>query len=364
MTSIPGFTLVKRLPADSPGEVWWASSERADQLVTLHYLALDSSPKAEDQQRFMREAAICAQMQHPGLVRFLAQGITSDILWFATELIDSPSLQQFVTKRGPLTTENALDVLSQALEIVTYLHQQDVVHRSLRPESLLVEKQAGSLTVRLADLGSAKCFQMAELQPITKLGERGYAIHSFTAPEALLDFAKLDPRSDIYALGAILYFVLTGHPPYDISAEDDLELTILETVPPPLLTLKPGLPPTIANVVERAMARDIETRYSITQEMRAALLQELLYPPLRPNISIIRRLLIEALGDEELTILCFDHFREVHQQFTVGLTFTAKVQLLLEHCERNHSLDRLLAMVKTLNPNKYAELEVLLKNEA
>ena len=271
MIAIPGFTLIKKIQANGPGEVWWASSEHADQLVTLHFLTLDSPAKPEDQQRFMREAALCAQMQHPGLVRFLAQGITGNTLWFATELVDSSSLQQFIAKRGPLTTDDAINVLDQTLEIVIYLHQQDVVHRSLHTQSLLVEKQAGALTVRLADLGSAKCFQVAELHPITKLGERGYPIHCFTAPEALLDFAKLDARSDIYALGAILYFVLTGHPPYEVSSEDDLELTILEIDPPPLLTLKSDLSPTIANVVERAMSRNIEARYQTAQEMHTAL---------------------------------------------------------------------------------------------
>jgi len=233
-------------------------------------LPLNEPATAEDRQRFLRQAAICARLNQPGLVRFLAQDISQEMLWFATELTEGPHLRQYVSQVGALSPQDALQILAQALEIMAYLHRENVVHRSLRPESLLVKKQDGAFSVQLADLGSAKCFQIAELQRITKLGERGYAIHAFTAPESLIDFAKMDPRSDVYALGAILYFCLTACNPYDVSTEESLVTAILEEAPVPLARLKPGLSPAILNIVARAMSKEAGKRYSNAQEMAEA----------------------------------------------------------------------------------------------
>jgi serine/threonine protein kinase len=268
---VPGFTLVKRLPMDGPGQVWWASSDMTDRLVILHVVSLDRPADDRETKRFMRQAGICARLHHPGLARFLTQGITGNRFWFATEIIEGESLRKFVEKHGPLSEEDAVHVICQALDIVVYLHQEDVVHRNLRPESMLVKRQSGAFTVHIADLGSAKCFLSAELQQITTLSERSASIHGFTAPEVLIDFEELAPRSDIYALGAILHFILTGQDPYHVSADKDLATMILETDPRPIHTINPNLSQAIVNVVERAMARDVNRRYGTVREMWDAL---------------------------------------------------------------------------------------------
>lgn len=270
---VPGFTLVKRLPTDGLGQVWWASSELTDRLMILHVVSLEHATSNKEKQRFIREAGICARLHHPGLARFLTQGFTDDRLWFATEIIEGESLRKYVEKHGSLPVSEAVHMMCQALDVVAYLHQEDVVHRSLRPESVLVQRQSGAFTVHIADLASAKCFLSAELQQITTLSERGTSIHGFTAPEALTDFDKLDPRSDIYALGAMLYFILTGRDPYSVSESDDLVDMILNTALPPLHTLNPGLPHTIVRVVECAMAHDVGGRYHSVHEMRNALVE-------------------------------------------------------------------------------------------
>ncbi len=268
---IPGFKLVNKLTADGPGEVWQASPERTNQLVVLHFLLLNNSASEKDKERFLREAGNCARLRHPHLVRFLTQGLTENMLWFATEMIEGQNLGEFVAERGSLTVNDAVAIINIALDIIGYLHQENVVHRSLKPASLFVKKELGKFSVQLTDLGSAKCFQSTELRRITNLGERGYRIHEFTAPEALTDFQRLDPRSDIYGLGAILYFMLTGHAPYDIAEDKDLVGAIIETDPPSLLSFKPGLPQPIVNVVERALAREPDARYGTADEMRNAL---------------------------------------------------------------------------------------------
>jgi serine/threonine protein kinase len=291
---VAGYSLVAQVSTYGPSETWKAYSEHASKSVILHFVPMIGPIAEEEQNRLMREASICNRLDHPGLVRFLVQGVKDDIQWFATELAEGMNLRQYVEKRRPVTLDDAISIMSQALDVVAYLHGQRVVHRSLRPESFLVKEDPGTLKVQLADLGSAKCFRMAELQgTITRLGERGYPIHAFTAPEALENPQVFDRRSDIYALGAILYFLLSGRDPYCVeegipdavtmggtlsygaseqfAKEAVLIDKIVEEEPPPLNTLKPGLHQALVKVVERAMARDIDARYGKVQEMSQAL---------------------------------------------------------------------------------------------
>jgi serine/threonine-protein kinase len=272
--AVSGFNLIKQLSTYGPAETWKAHAERVDQFVIIHFLPLDQPISENDQRKFLREAGICARLSHPGLVRFLTQGIAGSRLWFASELAQGIDLAQFVEKRQPVTMDTAVNILLQALDVVIYLHQQGIVHRGLRPESLLIQEKSEGLTVQLADLGSAKCFRTAELEAtVTKLGERGFPIHAYTALEALENPQKLDPRSDIYALGALLYFLLSGCPPYEADDETLLMMQIIDEKPQPLQALRPGLPEPLVHVIECAMEPDMATRYGSTEEMRRALRQ-------------------------------------------------------------------------------------------
>jgi len=88
-------------------------------MVTLHFLDT-GCPNEEDCSRFLREAAICAGIDHPNVVRFLSQGVAGDMLWFATELAEGETLKQLVEKRGPLSVEDALTIMGQALNMVAH----------------------------------------------------------------------------------------------------------------------------------------------------------------------------------------------------------------------------------------------------
>ncbi len=286
-TSVKGFELLKQLPSDSSGQVWWASSEISDHIVTLHVLRVNYSDEVAVQ-RFLQQAETCARLRHPGLLRFWTQGIKGNVLWFATDLAEGHTLEQFVTDRSPLSVTQALMLMQEIIEIVAYLHQEDVIHRALRPASLRVQRRDGVFRVQLTDLGSSKCFHSEELQLRTRTGECGYPIHVYTPREALIDLKHLDPRSDVYALGGMLYFLLSGRPPYQPAEGDDLVLTILETDPMPLSELRPSLPQGLVNVVEKALARDVEARYDTVEELRQALFED------DGSLAVLRRQLAAA----------------------------------------------------------------------
>lgn len=272
-TSIEGFELVKPISSDGPGETYWAASNLSNNMITLHMLHMDVQEEGAVQ-RFLQESEICARLKHPGLLTYWKQGIKGHTLWFATDLIEGNTLEQYITSHGPLDVGNAVALMQQVMDVVVYLHEHEVIHRALRPASLRVKKHGNSLEAQLTDLGSAKCFHTEELQRVTHTGECGFPIHPYTAPEALIDFRLMDPRIDIYALGGLLYFMLTGHPPYQPSQDQDLVLTILETAPTPIVVFKPNLSKNIVQIVERAMARELGARYSSVQAMRQALIPD------------------------------------------------------------------------------------------
>lgn len=349
---IPGFKLVNKLNADGPGEVWQASPEHTNQLVVLHFLSLNNSAREKDRDRFLREAGNCARLRHPHLVHFLTQGLTDNILWFATEIIEGQNLSEFVAEHGPLTVDDAVAIINTVLDIIGYLHQENVVHRSLKPTSLLVKKEMGRFAVQLADLGSAKCFQLAELRRITSLGEHGYRIHEFTAPEALTDFQRLDPRSDIYGLGAILYFILTGHAPYNIAEDKDLVGTIVETDPPSLHSLKPALPQSIVNVVERALTREPDARYGTADEMCNALSKAIGAPtksePSAETRAIHNKLDRLLIGQEDLKRGQAVIYKQLntHQQRTVRELLNALQSMSQNEIEADRELRGILDAVR------------------
>lgn len=341
--SLEGFELVKSLPADGPGEVWWAASSLSDHMVTLHMLRMDFHDE-QAKQRFLRESEICARLQHPGLLRFWKQGIKGNVLWFATDLAEGNTLEQYIARYGPLEVRRAVALMQQATDIVDYLHRQNVVHRALRPASLRI-KQHGEPALQLTDLGCAKCFYAEELQRVTYTGECGFPVHPYTAPEVLINFRCMDPRIDIYALGGLLYFMLTGHSPYEPEQHQDLVLMILETPPMPLGTHKPDLPSGIIQIVERAMARDVSRRYDTVADLRHALRRFALE---RVSRAELREEITAHFNSEELRTLCFD--MNIDYENLGGEGKAGKVRELIAYCERHGRIDELVEICRQLRP--------------
>ncbi len=281
---VPGFTLVKKLPFSGEREIYWAFPNGQPGLVILHLAPIYANPGISNQEvnRLLKQAAITNRLQgHPDILPVRGQGVTGKVMWFATSFVDGEGLDQYVTQSKGLPYQEAVEIVRQAADVLGYVHKSDVVHRSLCPDSLWVSQHGRTLTTYLVDLDSAKWRQIRDLHAMTTIGACGYRLSPFTAPEALTDYTNLDPRSDIYALGAILYFTLTGQAPYVVSEGQDLVTAILED-PPSLSALKPNLPQTIVEVVERAMARNVDTRYGTVEEMRQALVGGPVSPPPPP----------------------------------------------------------------------------------
>lgn len=226
--------------------------------------------------RFHREAQAVAALDHPNIVRAYDVDHQTDrdaeIHFLVMEYVEGLSLQELVSKKGPLEFDEAAEYIRQAALGLESAHRAGMVHRDIKPGNLLVD-QSG--VVKLLDLGLARYFSNEE--PGTALtiahDEKVLGTADYLAPEQALDSHTVDHRADIYSLGCTLYFLLTGHPPF---TEGTLAQRLMahQTKEPPLVEKdRPEIPPSLAAIVRKMMSKKADDRYSTAAETSEVLLQ-------------------------------------------------------------------------------------------
>lgn len=299
------YELLRPLGRKAMGEVWVAWHQGLRQEVALKILPILPSGEREGAvARFEREVAATTKLRHPNTVRVYDFGLTPDgFLYYAMELLEGETLAELVVREGPLPIARALELLRQAARALDEAHQHGIVHRDIKPENLFVSTPAGERDVmKVLDFGVASVAaeararepgpteplgladswrgQSADLRPDprpdlrpdppTEPG-RGALTPSvrvervgtplYISPEVARG-GVADPRSDIYALGCVLYFMLTARP---VFVEPDLRALLrahAEQPPaPPSTLLASALPDYVETLVMRCLAKDPAQRY-------------------------------------------------------------------------------------------------------
>lgn len=216
--------------------------------------------------RFHREAEAAGRLDHPHIVKVLAHGSEGETHYLAMELIDGPSLQVVLRGRTqPFTPAEAVALIARLAEALDYAHRQGVIHRDVKPSNILL--RGGRLDdPALTDFGVARLVEeTVATQSGALLGTPAYM-----APEQG-EGQPGDERSDVYALGVILYELLTGQPPFQADSPYAIILRHIHTPPPPPRSLRPDLPPALEAVVLRALEKDPAARYPSAAAFAAAL---------------------------------------------------------------------------------------------
>ncbi len=233
--------------------------------------------------RFRREAQAAAALDHPNIIRILDHGTDAELSYLVMELVDGPSLKTVLQKRKkPLTPEEAVRLVATLADALEHAHRQGVVHRDIKPSNVLLRD--GQLdSPMLTDFGVAR---MVEATVDTATGTT-LGTPTYMAPEQG-EGQPGDARSDIYALGVILYELLTGKPPFEAESPYALILRHIHTPPPPPRGLRPGLPRALETVTLRALAKEPTARYPSAAAFAAALCHSLTAAPeprLRPFVA-------------------------------------------------------------------------------
>ncbi len=245
------------------GIVYRARQRRLGREVAVKVLRGGEFAGAEAQARFRAEAAAAARLQHPGIVAIHDVGEDAGVLWFSMDLVPGENLAARV-REHPLAARDAAQCVQRVAEAVQHAHEHGVLHRDLKPSNILLAPDGQP---RVTDFGLARhTTDAAELTRTGQmLGSPGYA-----APEQAFG-GNADARTDVYGLGALLYHLLTGRPPFQGPTVDSILLQLRENDPLPPRQLTPNLPRDLEIIALHCLAKDPANRYATAREVAADL---------------------------------------------------------------------------------------------
>jgi serine/threonine-protein kinase len=272
---VAGYELLRELGRGGMGVVYQAKRRGDGAVVAVKTLTPAATGNPGDVERFLREARILQQLDHPHVVPFLEMGEAEDgRLFFAMEYVDGTDAARLVKEEGPLPVRRAVGLAGQLLQALDYAHAKGFVHRDIKPANLLVTTDGGRDHVKLADFGLARVFQASRLSGLTAEGDVG-GTPSFMPPEQVTNYREARPPVDQYAAAATLYHLLTGQHAHDLSGPLPPRVRkLLEEDPVPIRSRRPDLPEGLAAVIHRAMARDPERRFPDVRALRRALMEQ------------------------------------------------------------------------------------------
>jgi WD40 repeat protein/tRNA A-37 threonylcarbamoyl transferase component Bud32 len=272
------FRVVERLGAGGLGEVYRAEQELLGRAAVIKVMRRDRPVTRERAERFLREAKLAARLDHPYAAHVYAFGAEADgLLWIAMELVRGHTLGDLVRARGPMPLELFAPLAAMLCEVVNAAHELGIVHRDLKPSNVMVVSHGERLLPKLLDFGVAKglgepdeLVAASAVPPGTTLTRDDQVLGSpdYMAPEQWQSPGDVDRRADIYALGALCYFALTGRPPYPSHTMEEAAYAHAEH---PVPSLGNGASPELDAAVARALAKRPRDRYATALELGAAL---------------------------------------------------------------------------------------------
>jgi serine/threonine-protein kinase len=269
--SLGRYRLKRRLAAGGMGDVWLAYHPGLKRDVAVKILRPDDRERSGlALARFEREVRATAELVHPNTVRVYDYGVTEDGLWYyVMELLEGETLADYVTRLGPLPPARAVYIVGQAARALAEAHERGIVHRDVKPENMFLTSLGGEHDfVKVIDFGIAR-LERDE----TRMTDTGSLLGTpaYMSPEMAMGLTA-DARSDVYALGSVLYFLLSGRPPFEAdNAGAMIFAHVNERVVPPSRILGRPIPADVEAVVLRSLAKDPAERFANGAELALAL---------------------------------------------------------------------------------------------
>jgi predicted Ser/Thr protein kinase len=258
------YRLERELGRGGMGVVYLARELNLDRAVALKVLPPDLATSGELRERFLREARTAALLSHPNIVPIHHAGEASGFAFFAMGFVDGENLAEHLRARGRLSPQDTVRVLREVAWALAYAHARGVVHRDVKPENIMLERATGRVLV--TDFGIARD------ERVTSLTEEGRVLGTvhYMSPEQATG-EPLDGRSDLYALGVIGFQALSGRLPFTADAPGAVLVMHATRPAPPVQDAAPDVPPALARVIDRCLAKAPGERYPTGEALAEAL---------------------------------------------------------------------------------------------
>jgi serine/threonine protein kinase len=259
-TRLGPYEIETKIGEGGMGEVYRARDGRLGRDVAIKVIPTPFATDRERLARFEREAKLLASLNHPHICTLFDVGRESDTEYIVMEYVDGELLSDRLRK-GPLPIDKALAYAIEIADALDKAHAVGIVHRDLKPGNVMLNKSG----TKLLDFGLATRTHAAS-RDVTKRGTVLGTLR-YMAPEQLKG-EDADSRSDVWAFGCVLYQMLTGRAPFDSPSETAIGAAILETEPPPLSSVVPGISPALQRVVDRCLAKAPDDRWQSLADLR------------------------------------------------------------------------------------------------
>jgi WD40 repeat protein/serine/threonine protein kinase len=264
----PRYRVLSLLGAGGMGAVYKAEHRLMERTVALKVMTRAFVASEATVDRFRREVKAAARLSHPNIVAAYDAEQAGDVHFLVMEYVEGTDLARWLAARGPLPVEEACEYARQCATGLRHAHEHGMIHRDIKPHNLM--RTPGG-TIKILDFGLARL--AAEAGTAGGVTGQGILLGTvdYLAPEQADDARQADIRSDIYSLGCTLYHLLSGRPPFPKGTVVQKIMAHTEREPSSLRELRPDLPPGVARLVQRMMAKSPDDRYQTPDEVCDAL---------------------------------------------------------------------------------------------
>jgi len=259
------YVITRELGRGGMATVFLATDVKHDRPVALKVLHPDLA-HALGPERFQREIRLAARLQHPHILTVHDSGETAGCLWFTMPFVDGESLRDRLRRERQLSVDDALRITGEAAQALAYAHERGVIHRDVKPENLLLTRDGNTL---VADFGIARAITVGDEQ-LTRTG-MSVGTPGYMSPEQAAADPHLDARTDVYSLGAVLFEMLAGEPPFTGPTAQTIAAKQLTSTPPSVRSGRPSVPESVDAAIRKALAPIPADRHADAAEFAQAL---------------------------------------------------------------------------------------------
>ena len=262
------YELDRELGRGGMGIVYRATDRRLKRVVAIKLLPPELGFRGDIRSRFLREAQTAAQLSHPNIVPIYSVDEREGLVYFVMACVDGPTLALREHEEGQLPVEVTRRLLREVADALAYAHARGVVHRDIKPDNILIDRESGRAMV--TDFGIARAVQGGADSRLTATGV-AIGTPAYMSPEQAAGDREIDGRSDLYALGIVGYQMLAGRLPFEAMSTPSMLMKHIMEQPPLITDFRSDVPPDLAAAVMKLLEKEPENRFGSASELSSLL---------------------------------------------------------------------------------------------